>query len=95
MDTVAAQQDQSLTTAANMSLASIAASFLLPAAIWPASWGAHAQTHEVAYAQRMLPESAQIIDQKAFNVLEEVLPPNQANATTVKMHSIHLRWSSS
>lgn len=34
-------------------------------------------------AERTLPETAQIIDQKSFLVLEEVLPPSQANATTV------------
>ncbi|KAF3799921.1 hypothetical protein GCG54_00010115 [Colletotrichum gloeosporioides] len=35
-----------------------------------------------AQSNRTLPEAAQIIDQKSFNVLEEVLPPSEANATT-------------
>ncbi|KAH0439234.1 evolved d-pantonohydrolase [Colletotrichum camelliae] len=35
-----------------------------------------------AQSNRTLPETAQIIDQKSFNVLEEVLPPSEANATT-------------
>lgn len=30
-----------------------------------------------------LPATAQIIDQKSFNVLEHVPPPKEANATTV------------
>lgn len=30
-----------------------------------------------------LPAKAQIIDQRSFNVLERVAPPNEANATTV------------
>lgn len=75
------KQDYSSLATANMSLAAIAASFLLPASIWPSSWGAQAQ--EVAYEIRALPDKAQIIDQKAFNALDEVLPPKEANATTV------------
>ncbi|TDZ13334.1 Gluconolactonase [Colletotrichum orbiculare MAFF 240422] len=35
-----------------------------------------------ARAQRPLPANAQVIDQKSLNVLEEVLPPAEANATT-------------
>lgn len=30
-----------------------------------------------------LPDTAQVIDQKSFNVLERVPPPSEANATTV------------
>ncbi|KAF6812289.1 evolved d-pantonohydrolase [Colletotrichum plurivorum] len=40
--------------------------------------GAQAQSA----TERPLPEQAQIIDQKSLNVLEEVLPPAEANATT-------------
>lgn len=43
--------------------------------------GIHAQA--ASPAERPLPENAQIIDQKSFLVLDEVLPPTQANATTV------------
>lgn len=43
--------------------------------------GAHAQASSAA--ERPLPEKAQIIDQKSFLVLDEVLPPTKANATTV------------
>lgn len=43
--------------------------------------GAQAQSP----AERPLPEQAQIIDQKSLNVLEEVLPPAEANATTVRL----------
>ena len=32
---------------------------------------------------RGLPDKAQIIDQRSFNVLERVAPSNEANATTV------------
>ena len=77
-------QDQSPLTA-NMSLAAIAANFLLPAGMWPSAWGGRANAHDVAYASRILPEKAQIIDQRAFNVLPEVLPPTEANATTVSL----------
>ncbi|KAF6805080.1 evolved d-pantonohydrolase [Colletotrichum musicola] len=42
--------------------------------------GAHAQSA----AERPLPEQAQIIDQKSLNVLEEVLPPAEANLTTIQ-----------
>lgn len=31
-----------------------------------------------------LPETAQVIDQRSFNVLERVPPPTEANATTVR-----------
>lgn len=41
------------------------------------------QAQAASPAERTLPENAQIIDQKSFLVLEEVLPPSQANATTV------------
>lgn len=40
-----------------------------------------------AQSNRTLPEAAQIIDQKSFNVLEEVLPPSEANATTVSLNA--------
>jgi gluconolactonase len=43
--------------------------------------GVHAQA--ASSAERPLPEKAQIIDQRSFLVLEEVLPPSKANATTV------------
>lgn len=33
-----------------------------------------------------LPQQAQIIDQLSQNVLEEVLPPYEANASTVRTH---------
>jgi gluconolactonase len=33
-----------------------------------------------------LPATAQIIDQRSFNVLEHVPPPKEANATTVSEH---------
>jgi hypothetical protein len=36
---------------------------------------------------KKLPATAQVIDQKSFNVLEHVPPPKEANATTVR----HLR----
>lgn len=32
---------------------------------------------------RQVPEQAQVIDWKSFNVLETVLPPAQANGSTV------------
>lgn len=64
-----------------MSLAIIAGGLLLPS-FGSSSWGAQAQ--EVAYDIRALPEQAQIIDQKAFNALDEVLPPSEANASTVR-----------
>lgn len=41
------------------------------------------QAQAASPAERPLPEKAQIIDQKSFLVLEEVLPPSKANATTV------------
>lgn len=34
-----------------------------------------------------VPSQAQIIDQKAFNVLPTVLPPSESNATTVSIHT--------
>ena len=43
--------------------------------------GVHAQA--ASSVERPLPEKAQIIDQRSFLVLEEVLPPSKANATTV------------
>lgn len=77
-------QDQSNLAAANMSLAAIAASLLLPTGIWPSSsWGGRAHAQELAYEIRALPDKAQIIDQREFNVLDVVPPPNEANATTV------------
>jgi hypothetical protein len=86
MESIAPEtQDQSSLGAANMSLAALAASFLLPAGIWPSSWGARVNAQDVAYEIRALPEKAQIIDQKAFNALDEVLPPYEANATTVSL----------
>jgi len=41
-----------------------------------------------------VPESAQIIDQKTFNVLEVVPPPSEANASTVSYHvaKLPLLW---
>lgn len=77
-------QDQSSLTAANMSLAVLAASFIFPAGIWPSAWGAQALAQEMAYEIRALPDQAQIIDQRAFNVLAEVPPPDEANSTTVR-----------
>lgn len=41
------------------------------------------QAQATSPAERPLPEKAQIVDQKSFLVLEEVLPPTKANATTV------------
>lgn len=41
------------------------------------------QAQAASPAERPLPEKAQIIDQKSFLVLDEVLPPSKANATTV------------
>lgn len=41
------------------------------------------QVQAASPAERPLPEKAQIIDQKSFLVLDEVLPPTKANATTV------------
>ncbi|WYZ43078.1 hypothetical protein EsH8_VI_000777 [Colletotrichum jinshuiense] len=40
------------------------------------------QAQSLALAERLLPEKAQIIDQKSFNVLEVVPPPQEVNATT-------------
>lgn len=37
---------------------------------------------------KKLPATAQVIDQKSFNVLQHVPPPKEANATTVR-HSRH------
>jgi gluconolactonase len=49
-------------------------------AIGVSPWTALAQGSP---AVRPLPKNAQIIDQRSFNVLEEVKPPLEANATTV------------
>lgn len=35
-----------------------------------------------SYVTPTLPSLAQVVDQKSFNVLDEVLPPSEANATT-------------
>lgn len=43
------------------------------------------QAQSLALAERPLPEKAQIIDQKSFNVLEVVPPPQEVNATTVSL----------
>ena len=91
MESIAQENpDQSSLGAANMSLAALAASFLLPAGIWPSSWGARVNAQDVAYEIRALPDKAQIIDQKAFNALDEVLPPYEANATTVSYLSLRV-----
>lgn len=42
-----------------------------------------------------LPSAAQVIDQKSFNVLDEVLPPVLANDSTVcyfQLHPLVLGW---
>ncbi|KAH6887108.1 lactonohydrolase [Thelonectria olida] len=54
-------------------LAVLAAGVFIQLGLNPLSWGALAQ----------LPSTAQIIDQKTFNVLSVVPPPSQANASTV------------
>lgn len=59
---------------------SIAASLAGAASLLLSSSGVHAQ---VAAAQRALPDKAQIIDQKSFNVLEVVPPPLEFNASSV------------
>lgn len=41
-------------------------------------------------SREQIPDQAQIIDQKAFNVLPSVLPPSEANATTVGRHLSHM-----
>lgn len=40
-------------------------------------------TKAAAYISCNIPENAQVIDPKSFLVLPNVLPPSQANATTV------------
>lgn len=42
-----------------------------------------AQANPTAIDPAKLPATAQIINQKTFNVLEHVPPPKEANATTV------------
>ena len=59
----------------------IALAFLLPMGLGLFSRGVRAQFS--APAVRPLPKAAQIIDQRVFNVLENVPPPSQANGTTV------------
>lgn len=66
-----------------MSVSALALGLIVPSWLGIAPW-ASAQSPAV----RELPEKAQIIDQKSFLVLPEVLPPTEANATTVS-HVIH------
>ncbi|RKL17296.1 hypothetical protein BFJ68_g4800 [Fusarium oxysporum] len=47
-----------------------------------------AQANPTAIDPAKLPATAQIINQKTFNVLEHVPPPKEANATTVKFLNI-------
>jgi gluconolactonase len=55
-------------------LAVLAAGVFIQLGLNPLSWGALAQ----------LPSTAQIINQKTFNVLSVVPSPSQANASTVR-----------
>lgn len=59
-----------------MAVAALLVAVLIPFGIGPFS-------QRVAAATPALPSLAQLIDQKSFNVLEQVLPPSEANATTV------------
>ena len=59
-----------------MAVVALLVGILVPLGLNPFSQWAAAATPPV-------PASAQIIDQRRFNVLDQVLPPAQANATTV------------
>lgn len=62
-----------------MALAALLAGVLIPLGLNPFS-------QRVAAATPPLPSSAQLIDQRSFNVLDKVLPLSEANATTVCDH---------
>lgn len=59
-----------------MAVAALLVGILIPLGLNPFSRWAAAATPPV-------PSSAQVIDQRRFNVLDQVLPPAQVNATTV------------
>ncbi|KAK7953725.1 lactonohydrolase [Apiospora saccharicola] len=59
-----------------MAVAALLVGILLPLGLNPFS-------HWAAAATPPVPSSAQVIDQRQFNVLDQVLPPSQANATTL------------
>ncbi|KAM5378160.1 hypothetical protein ACJZ2D_004618 [Fusarium nematophilum] len=60
----------------------MAISVLALGVLVPLSLGFFSKEVHASSAGRPLPKAAQIINQKSFNVLEEVLPPSKANATT-------------
>lgn len=71
---------RSFFTTNTMALGALALGLLVPTGL--ALFSQWAQT-KVSSAVRDLPEKAQIINQKSFSALDTVLPPTEANATTV------------
>ena len=71
-------QPSSISTAAAIGAVVIAA--LIP---WKLGLFDGSQTKATVTDLKGLPDKAQIIDQRSFNALERVPPPNEANATTV------------
>jgi hypothetical protein len=63
----------------------VAVGVLAIGALCPLGYGLLGETKAKAAVldRERLPDTAQIIDQRSFNVLERVPPPNEANATTV------------
>jgi len=72
------EQPFSISTAAAVGAIVIAA--LIP---WKLGFFGGSQTKTAVTDLKGLPDKAQIIDQRSFNVLERVSPPSEANATTV------------
>jgi hypothetical protein len=71
-------QPFSISTAAAVGAVAIAA--LIP---WKLGFFDGLQSKTAVTDLRGLPDKAQIIDQRSFNVLERVPPPSEADATTV------------